>query len=107
MNKIIKIAAVTALVATSASASAWWGGPMTGFTDEFFGDSFGDGVFDMNMNANANTHAYGRGNGYGYNRYYHAPYAYGPYGYPYAQVAPVAPIAPTAPIAQAPAPIIK
>ena len=99
MNKIIKIAAATALVAASASVSAWWGGPMTSFTDEFFGDGVADGAFNMNMNANANTRAYGRGHGYGYNRYYGAPYAYGPYGYPHA---PVAPIAPIAPVAQAP-----
>jgi len=101
MNKIIKIAAATALVAASASASAWWGGPMTSFTDEFFGDGAADGAF--NMHANANAHAYGRGNGYGYNRYYQAPYAYGPYGYP---VAPVAPIA-QSPVVQAPAPVLK
>ena len=96
MNKIIKIAAATALVVASASASAWWGGgPFTTFTDEFFGDGVGDGSFDMNMNANTRT--YGRG--YGYDRYFAGPYAHGPYGYPYA---PVAPVAPVAPLAQAP-----
>ena len=102
MNKIAKIAAATALVAASASASAWWGGPMSSFTDEFFGDGNADGAFDMSFSANANTRASGRGYGYGQNRYYNAPYAYGPYGYghPYA---PIAPVAPAAPIAQAPA----
>ena len=101
MNKIAKIAAATALVAASASASAWWGGPMSSFTDEFFGDGNADGAFDMSFSANANTRASGRGYGYGQNRYYNAPYAYGPYGYghPYA---PVAPVAPAAPVAQAP-----
>lgn len=98
MNKIIKIAAATALIAASASASAWWGGPFTTFTDEFFGDGVADGTFDMNMNASTRTF----GRGYGYNRYVDGPYAYGPYGYPYAPVAPVAPLAPVAPVAQAP-----
>ncbi len=98
MNKIVKIATATALIAASATASAWWGGPMSSFTDEFFGDGVGNGDFNMNMSANADTQAYGRG--YSNNRYYgyDAPYGYGPYGY-----APLAPLAPVAPIAQAPA----
>ena len=100
MNKIVKIAAATALIAASASASAWWGGPFTTFTDEFFGDGVGDGYFDMNMSANTRTSA----RGYGYNRYFSGPYAYGPYAYPYP---PVAPVAPAAPVAQAQAPATK
>jgi len=43
MNKILKIAAATALIAASASASAWWGNPVSSFTDEFFGDGAADG----------------------------------------------------------------
>jgi len=99
MNKIVKIAAATALVAASASASAWWGGPFTSMTDEFFGDGVGNGDFNMSMNANTQAH----GRGFSNNRYYgyRAPYGYGPYGY--APVAPVAPVAPmVAPVAQAP-----
>ncbi len=84
MNKIAKIAAATALIAASASASAWWGGPFNSFSDQFFGDGAGD----FNMNMSANTHTSGRG--YGWNRSYYGPYAYGPHGYPYAPVAPVA-----------------
>ena len=89
MNKISKIATATALVVASAGASAWWG-PMTTFSDEFFGngDGVGNGDFNMAMNANANSQAFTRG--YGYNRYYHAPYYY---GYPVAPVAPAAPAA--------------
>jgi hypothetical protein len=105
MTKIIKITAVAAMLAASASASAWWGGgPWGGYPgssswmDDFMGDGYGD--FNMSMS--------GGGHGRGYNRYnsyygpygYGAPYGYGvpyggygaPYGYGYG--APVAPVAP-------------
>ncbi len=98
MNKIFKIAAATALIAVSASASAWWGNPVSTFADEFFGDGAANGDFNFNMNANADTRAYGRG----YHNYYGAPYGHGPYGYAPYGYAPVPPMAPVAPIAQAP-----
>ena len=73
MTKTLKIAAVAAMLAASASASAWWvGGPWGGYPgssswmDDFFGDGYGD--FNMSMS--------GGGHGRGYNRYYG-------YGYPY------------------------
>ena len=107
MHKIIKAAAVTALVLSSASAFAWGNGPYdsfsNGFTDvanQFFGDGYGDGNadFDMNMNTSASGNGRGWGRGYdrfqGYNGYGYAPY----YAYPYAPVAmggaPQAPVAP-------------
>ena len=75
MTKITKIAAITALLSASASASAFWGGPGVGsWGDEFFGDGWGD--FNMNMSGGG----YGRGRGYGYGRHY--PY-YGGWGGPY------------------------
>jgi len=95
MNNLLRIATASALIVASASASAWWGGPVNNFADEFFGDGVADGSFNMSMNAN--THTSGRG--YGYNRYYSGPYGYGPYAYPYAPVAPVAPVA-QAPVAK-------
>ena len=90
MKTIVRTTAIAALLAASASASAWWGGPgWSNWGDDFFGDGFGD--FNMSMN----THTSGWGRGHGYNSYapYYAPYAYGPYGYgaPYG----VAPVAPT------------
>lgn len=107
MNKIYKIAAAFVLIAASASASAWWGNPVSSFTDEFFGDGAADGNFSMSMNASANTHASGRGYGYGHNRYYNGPYAYGPYAYapnayPYGAPVPAVPAAPAAPVELAP-----
>ncbi len=51
MNKIIKIAAATALIAASASASAWWGNPVSSFTDEFFGDDTnGTDIYNLASN---------------------------------------------------------
>ncbi len=54
MSKILKIAAATALIAASASASAFWGGgPWGGYPgssswmDDFMGDGYGD--FNMSM----------------------------------------------------------
>lgn len=99
MKNLIKAASIATLLAASASAQAWWGGPWgnNGWNDNsWFGDGFGD--FNMSMS--------GRGNGWGrgynsYNPYYYGPYGYGypaygaPYGYaPYA--APAAPAAPAA-----------
>lgn len=80
MQKIIKAAAVTALVLSSASAFAWGNGPFdsfsNGFTDvanELFGDGFGDGNADFNLNASASGNGRGWGRGYdrfqGYNGY--------------------------------------
>jgi hypothetical protein len=92
MTKTTKIAAITALLAVSASASAWWGGPgYSNWADDFFGDGFGD----FNMNMNTSTQGWGRG--YGYNSY--APYYYGaPYAYGTPYAAPIAPVAATAPV---------
>ena len=96
MSNILKVAAATALIAVSASASAWWGGPVSSWADDFFGDGVGD--FDMNMSASG--HGFSRG--YGYDRSYYGPYAYGPYAYaPYAYGYPGAPVAPQAPVAEA------
>ena len=59
---IVKAATAAALIATSASASAWWGNNGN-FMDDFFGDAAGDFDFSFNMRAHGN--GYGRGyNGY-------------------------------------------
>ena len=105
MKKIMKVTAIAGLLAASASANAWWGGPFNnGYGNNWMNDMFGNGNGDMNFSMNArargNGYGYGRGNGYGYqNPYYgYAPYGYAPYGYG-APVAPVAPAAPAAPAA--------
>jgi hypothetical protein len=107
MHKIIKAAAVTALVLSSASAFAWGNGPYdsfsNGFTDvanQFFGDGYGDGNADFNMNMNTSASGNGRGWGRGYDRFQgYNGYGYAPYyAYPYAPVAmggaPQAPVSP-------------
>jgi len=116
-----KTLVAAALIALSANANAWWGGPWddgwhrgwgNGLGD-MLGDMFGDGDFALNMNFRGRGHGWGRGYGYGYNDLYDyygpwwaAPYyGYAPYGYPYAPVAPVAPygapVPPAAPAAPA------
>lgn len=68
MNKISKMAAVVALAGFTASASAWWGGPFSGWGNDFFSD----GGFSFSFSAHGSGHGWGR------------PYDYyGPYGYPY------------------------
>jgi hypothetical protein len=73
MNKMTKVAAAVALAGVTASASAWWGGPFSGWGDDFFGD----GWFNFSFSAH--------GSGRGWGRYYdyYGPWG-GPYGYPYA-----------------------
>jgi hypothetical protein len=107
MHKIIKAAAVTALILSSASAFAWGNGPYdsfsNGFTDvanQFFGDGYGDGNADFNMNMATSASGSGRGWGRGYDRFQgYNGYGYAPYyAYPYAPVAmggaPQAPVSP-------------
>ena len=107
MHKIIKAAAVTSLVLTSASAFAWGNGPFDGFsngfsdvTNQFFGDGYGDGNADFNMNMNTSVAGNGRGWGRGYDRFQgYNGYGYAPYyGNPYAPVAMGAPQALVAPV---------
>lgn len=102
MTKILKIAAITALLGASASASAWWGGPGS---SSFMDDFFGDGAGDFNFSMNTSTHGWGRSRYFDNYGYGYGPYAYGPYGYsvPYGVVAPYgvaqAPVTAPAPVA--------
>ena len=62
MTKILKIAAATALIAASASASAFWGGgPWGGYpgSSSWMDDFMGDGYGDFNMSMSGGGH--GRG----------------------------------------------
>lgn len=76
MTRFSQIATAVALAGVTASASAWWGGPFSGFGNDFWGD----GGFSFSFSA--------RGSGHGWGRYYdyygpYGPYAYGPYSHPY------------------------
>jgi predicted lipoprotein with Yx(FWY)xxD motif len=104
----MRIFFASALIATTTSASAWWGGPWGGndwgdrynngygggyggMGGEQFrgGDAAGGGDFSMNLSGRGNTNMRGYGSGYGagdtwgrsYN--YSSPYygGYAPYGY--------------------------
>ncbi len=63
MNKILKAAAVTTLILTSASAFAWGNGPFNGFNNGFSdmtnqvfgdGDGYANGNADFNMSMSGN-----------------------------------------------------
>lgn len=68
MHKLTQIAVAAALAGTTASASAWWGGPFNGWGNDWFGD----GWFDFNVSMGAG--------GRGFSRYHDG---HGPWGYPY------------------------
>jgi len=72
MKKQILSMAAIAMLGTTGAASAWWGGPLETWFDDFLG---GDAWFSFSFSMN------GSARGSGWNRYYDY---YGPYGYPYA-----------------------
>ena len=85
MKTIIKITAISAVLALSSigTAQAWWGGPGGSNFGPFDGNGMGD--FNMNMRGSGSGYGNGYGNGYG------APYGYGGpggYGAPYGYGAP-------------------
>ncbi len=90
MKKISKVLAAMAILGTSATASAWWGGPFNGLGNGF-GNGSGDFNFGFSARSNVAARGYGNGNGYGYNAPYYgyAPYGYAPYGYAPPAPAPV------------------
>jgi len=64
MSDLIKAAAVAAMFAVSASASAWWGaGPWNSLGDAF-DDGWGDGHADFSMNFGSSGSIHSRGFGY-------------------------------------------
>jgi hypothetical protein len=65
MKTLAAVAAVTALLGASASASAWWGPGCGNNSSDWFDDFFGDRWDDFDMNMSGSGHGWGRG----YNRY--------------------------------------
>ena len=108
MKRLATVTFATALLASSAAANAWWGGPGwgSGWNDvwsDWWNDFFGDAYFDISLSMGGGGRGWGRGwnrwnDYYGYGPYWAAPWGYGypVAGYPYATpVVPAAPV-PTA-----------
>jgi len=120
MKKIIAIAALAAIVASSTASAFWGWDDSNGYSGGNYdgrgdfvgnGDAEGEATFSMTFTGRGRTNAdvrgngdtYGNWSGYGYENYpywYGAPYGVGPWGNPYLPYQPQQFQAPVAPPTQ-------